>query len=138
MKKHVHVIAAVIKNEQGEIFCAKRSSNMTLPNYWEFPGGKIELGESKVEALIREIKEELQCIIEVDEQIEDTFYEYDTFTINLYTYWAKILNGQPTLSEHATFKWLPYDELQKLDWAPADIPTVRKVVQQCMKEFTNN
>jgi len=138
MKKHVHVIAAVIKNEQGEIFCAKRSSNMTLPNYWEFPGGKIELDESKVEALIREIKEELQCIIEVDEQIENTFYEYDTFTINLYTYWAKILNGQPTLSEHATFKWLPYDELQKLDWAPADIPTVRKVVQQCMKEFTNN
>lgn len=138
MKKHIQVVAAVIQNEQGELFCAQRSTNMTLPNFWEFPGGKIEEGESNAEALIREIKEELQCNIEVYEQIEDTFYEYNTWTIRLKTYWAKIINGKPILSEHAAFKWLPYEALQQLNWAPADIPTVRKVVQQCKKEFTNN
>lgn len=77
MKKKVHVVGAVIENEQGEYLCALRSPGMSLPNYWEFPGGKIEKGETKEEALIREIQEELGCTIEVYEQVEDTTYEYE-------------------------------------------------------------
>lgn len=137
MKKQVHVVAAVIKNEQGKIFCAKRSSAMTLPNYWEFPGGKIEAGESKKSALIREINEELQCEIEVAEQVENTLYEYDTFIVRLETFWAKITKGMPIKGEHAEIKWLHHEQLQQMKWAPADIPAVRKVVQQCRKEFMN-
>lgn len=137
MKKQIHVVAAVIKNNQDEIFCAKRSPHMSLPNYWEFPGGKIEQGETKESALIREIIEELQCQIAVDKQIDNTFYEYDHFIIRLETFWCTLIEGRPVLQEHADSKWLTYDKLNHLDWAPADIPAVRKVVDICKREFMN-
>ena len=77
MKKQVHVVGAVIENEKGEVLAALRSPVMTLPNYWEFPGGKIETGETHQEALRREIQEELGCTITVGEAVEDTTYEYE-------------------------------------------------------------
>ncbi len=128
MRKQVHVVAAIIQNEHDEILCALRSSDMTLGNYWEFPGGKIELNETKEQALIREIKEELNCEIEILDHVDDTIYEYEEVTVRLETYLSTVLSGVPTASEHAQLKWIKKDRLDSLTWAPADIPAVKKVM----------
>src|SRR5690625_7372056 len=85
MKKNIHVVGAVII-EKGKILCAQRGKNMSLPLLWEFPGGKIEKGESPNEALQREIKEEMLCEIEIGDQVEHTVYEYDFGIVNLTTF----------------------------------------------------
>ncbi|WP_042349311.1 8-oxo-dGTP diphosphatase MutT [Bacillus massiliigorillae] len=128
MKKQVKVVGAVIENEQNEILCALRSPNMTLPNLWEFPGGKIEQGESPEQSLIREIDEELGCTIEVFDLVEDIVHEYPAVIVNLLTYRAKIINGSPIAKEHAELKWVPIQELKALEWAPADIPTIETLL----------
>ncbi|MBS2968767.1 (deoxy)nucleoside triphosphate pyrophosphohydrolase [Metabacillus sp. KIGAM252] len=124
MKKTVKVVGAVIHNDQKQILCALRSPQMSLPDFWEFPGGKIEEGESPEESLVREIKEELGCRIQVNEKIEDVLHEYDKVIVNLLTYHASIVSGDPLAKEHAELRWAAVDELNDLDWAPADIPTV--------------
>lgn len=126
VKKSIHVVGAIIENERDEILCALRSPEMTLPNYWEFPGGKIEAGESKKEALKREIREELECTIEVYDHIEDTIYEYEKIIVRLETYMAKIISGTAVATEHARLKWVSKKDLSTLNWAPADIPAVKK------------
>lgn len=124
MKKKVKVVGAVIENEQGEILCALRSPIMTLPNLWEFPGGKIEEGELPEQSLVREIQEELECEIKVHELVADIVHEYPTFIINLITYKATIVNGTPVMKEHAELKWVSVEQLRSLEWAPADVPTI--------------
>ncbi|MER2090642.1 (deoxy)nucleoside triphosphate pyrophosphohydrolase [Sporosarcina sp. JAI121] len=128
MKKTVHVVGAIIENETGNILCALRGPEMTLPNYWEFPGGKIEKGETKEEALKREIQEELGCMIEVFDQVDDTTYEYEKVIVRLETFITKILSGTPIATEHAQIKWVPRKELLTLTWAPADIPAIEKLL----------
>ena len=128
IKKTVHVVGAIIENENGEILCALRAPEMTLPNYWEFPGGKIEKGESKEEALAREIDEELGCKIEVLKHVDDTTYEYEKVIVRLETFMSRIIDGEPIVSEHAEIKWVPRKELNTLNWAPADIPAIEKLL----------
>ena len=130
MKKQVHVVGAVIENEQGKVLAALRSPDMTLPNYWEFPGGKIETGETRQEALRREIQEELGCAITVEEAVEDTTYEYEKVIVRLETFVAKIVEGQPVAAEHAELRWIAKDQLHTLEWAPADIPAIEKLKNQ--------
>ncbi|WP_318616249.1 (deoxy)nucleoside triphosphate pyrophosphohydrolase [Sporosarcina sp. YIM B06819] len=127
MKKTVHVVGAIIENDNKEILCALRGPEMTLPNYWEFPGGKIEQGESKEEALKREIQEELGCTIEVFDHVEDTTYEYEKVIVRLETFMAKVVSGIPEVSEHAELKWMTRQELPSLNWAPADVPAIEKL-----------
>ena len=127
MKKHVNVVAAVIHNEQKEILCALRSPVMVLPNLWEFPGGKIEEGESHEIALIREIQEELNIEIEVGENVEDTYFEYENFTIQLTSYFASVKSGEMKATEHSELRWVTSDKLIDLEWAPADIPAVIRI-----------
>lgn len=131
VKKTVRVVGAVIYNEQNEILCALRSPEMSLPNLWEFPGGKIEEGENPEESLVREIQEELECTIEVYEKIEEVYHEYPNVIVNLLTYKAKIIEGEPKAKEHAELKWMPLQELRSLEWAPADIPTVEALRGVC-------
>ena len=97
---------------------------MSLPLKWEFPGGKIERGETEKEALIREIKEEVKCDLIVGEKVTTTSYEYDFGIVNLTTYKCKLNEMQPTLTEHKEIKWLKVEELKSIEWAPADVPAV--------------
>lgn len=129
MPKHIYVVAGVITDNE-KILCVQRGPNNILPLKWEFPGGKIESGETPEEALQREIKEEMLCEIEVGSQIDETVYEYDFGIVHLSTYSCKLIEGTPTLTEHAALKWLTPDELRSLDWAPADVPTVRKLMNR--------
>jgi len=134
IKKTVHVVGAIIENDNKKILCALRGPEMTLPNYWEFPGGKIEQGESKEEALKREIQEEFGCVIEVFDHVEDTTYEYEKVIVRLETFMAKISSGIPELTEHAEIKWISREELPSLNWAPADIPAIEKLTNLISKK----
>ncbi|KGP74267.1 (deoxy)nucleoside triphosphate pyrophosphohydrolase [Pontibacillus yanchengensis] len=126
MKKNIHVVGAVIV-ENNKILCAQRGATKSLPLKWEFPGGKIEDNETPQDALRREIDEEMECSVEIGEQVDHTVHEYDFGIVHLTTYYCKLLEGEPILTEHVAFKWLPNNELFKLDWAPADIPAIEKL-----------
>ena len=128
--KTIRVVAAIIKatNEAGEpiIFATKRGYG-ELKGGWEFPGGKIEAGETPQEALVREIKEELETEIIVGEQIDTIEYDYPTFHLSMDCFWAEIVSGDLVLKEHDAAKWLMKDELNSVEWLPADITLIDKV-----------
>lgn len=128
MKKEIKVVGAIIiKN--GKILCCQRGTGRTLANLWEFPGGKIENTETKIEALKRELKEELKIAVDiVEEEFDFCRYEYDFGFVNLTTFICYLESGEPKLTEHLQIKWLLPNELESLEWAPADIPTVNKLI----------
>ncbi|SMQ63961.1 8-oxo-dGTP diphosphatase [Bacillus sp. OV166] len=131
MKKLVKVVAAIIENEKNEILCALRSPEMSIPNMWEFPGGKVEANEDIYSALVREIDEELGCKIEtINEVFNDNTHEYETFIINLKSIKCRVVDGMPTPSEHSKLIWLKRKNLDSLKWAPADIPAVEQLINE--------
>jgi 8-oxo-dGTP diphosphatase len=131
MKKRLRVVAAIIENNQQEIFCALRSHQMSLPNLWEFPGGKVEQDEDTFVALEREIKEEFNCRIDTDDAVfAETTHDYGSFIIDLIAIKATLIDKEPVLTEHAQYIWLKRDNLFSLNWAPADIPIVEKLLTE--------
>ena len=130
MKKSINVVGAIIESDYQKILCALRSTTMSLPNLWEFPGGKINNGESQSDALKREIREELLCTIEVLSLFDDITHEYEKMIVRLITYKCKLIEGAPTATEHAKLVWLKRENLGSLFWAPADIPTVNKLMTE--------
>ena len=128
--KIVRVVAAIIKatNEKGEpiIFATQRGYG-DFKGGWEFPGGKIEEGETPKEALVREIEEELDTEIAVGEMIDTIEYDYPTFHLSMDCFWASIVSGDLVLKEHEAAKWLTKDELNSVEWLPADITLIEKI-----------
>lgn len=126
MKKNIRVVGAVIIDGD-KILCAQRGMEKSLPGLWEFPGGKIEETETPQSALQREIQEEMHCRVEIGEQVEHTVYEYDFGIVHLTTFYCQLVEGTPVLTEHIEIQWLKVDELEQLEWAPADIPAIEKL-----------
>lgn len=128
--KTIRVVAAVIKvtNEKGEpmIFATQRGYG-DFKGGWEFPGGKIEAGETPQEALVREIREELETEIAVGELIDTIEYDYPTFHLSMDCFWAEIVSGDLVLKEHEAAKWLTRDELDTVEWLSADIGLIEKL-----------
>ena len=129
-KKEIKVVGAVIENEEGEILCAQRPEGKNLALKWEFPGGKIEVGESPTAALKRELQEEMALDIEILDEITTTTYEYDFGIVVLTTYFSKIKAGNIQLLEHEEMKWMKADDIDQLDWAPADIPAIKIIKEK--------
>ncbi|WP_335872280.1 (deoxy)nucleoside triphosphate pyrophosphohydrolase [Bacillus sp. 2205SS5-2] len=130
MKKTIQVVAAIIENDKKEILCALRSPHMSIPNQWEFPGGKVEKSEDLYSALVREIQEELGCTIEPIDLFNDIVHEYDTFIINLIAIKCWLQDGTPVANEHSSLIWLKRENLSSLKWAPADIPAVEQLMNE--------
>lgn len=126
--KEIHVVGAIIIKDT-HILCAQRPKGKSLELLWEFPGGKIEPNETPESALIREISEELGCTIKIQSFFDKTSYTYSFGTVHLSTYLCELKDKEPSLLEHHNLKWLSIEKLQKLEWAPADIPAVQKLQQ---------
>lgn len=128
--KTIRVVAAIIKavNDNGEpiVFATQRGYG-DLKGGWEFPGGKIEEGETPREALKREIMEELETEITVGELIDTIEYDYPTFHLSMDCFLAEIVSGDLVLTEHAAAKWLTKEELDSVEWLPADITLIDKI-----------
>ncbi|MFD1338728.1 (deoxy)nucleoside triphosphate pyrophosphohydrolase [Microbacterium lemovicicum] len=130
MKKQINVVGAVIVQD-GQVLCAQRGPAGSLAGLWEFPGGKIEPGETAPAALEREIAEELECHISVGDEVTTTRHEYEFGIVTLTTFYCELVDGTPNLTEHAEVRWLRPDLLGTLDWAPADVPAVNRIVSDC-------
>jgi 8-oxo-dGTP diphosphatase len=128
-KKHVHVACALIERD-GLVLAAQRSAVMNLPLKWEFPGGKLEAGESAEECLQRELVEELGVTIAVGRALPLHTHSYGSFTVTLYPFVCTIESDTITLHEHAAIVWLPPGELHTLDWAEADWPVLEAYAQK--------
>lgn len=123
--KIINVVAAAIINDQEQILCFQRGPGRSLANKWEFPGGKIETGESEETALIREINEELHADLTIIRFVDQASYDYDFGTVNMKVYLGTIKDNQFSLTEHLQAKWVHKQDLMSMDWAPVDIPIAR-------------
>lgn len=128
--KTIKVVAAVIKavNDGGEqiIFATQRGYG-EFKGGWEFPGGKIETGETAQEALKREIMEELDTEIEVGELIDTIEYDYPEFHLSMECFWCEIIKGKLVLKEHEAARWLTKNQLADVEWLPADVKLIEKI-----------
>ena len=123
--KTIRVVAAAIRRED-KIFATARGYG-EFKGKWEFPGGKIEPGETPQQALVREIKEELSVKIAVGELIDTVEYEYPTFHLSMDCFWCEVVDGEIILKEAEAAKWLSKDELHSVNWLPADRLLIEKM-----------
>lgn len=123
--KTIRVAAAIII-EKGKVFATQRGYG-EFKDGWEFPGGKIEEGETPKEALKREIMEELDTEIKVEELIDTIEYDYPTFHLSMDCFWCEIVKGELVLKEHEAARWLTREQLGEVEWLPADVTLIEKV-----------
>ena len=120
------VTCAIIIRERKILIC-QRSSTMSLPLKWEFPGGKVERGEDEETTIVREISEELHLDIDVVKRLDPVEHNYPNFRIRLVQFIAKVVGGELLLEEHADARWVAKEDLDRYDWAPADMPIVEQL-----------
>lgn len=125
--KTINVVAAVIMKE-GRVFATQRGYG-EFKDGWEFPGGKVEAGESPEEALCREIREELEVEVNVGDLIDTIEYDYPAFHLSMKCYACTIAGGSPHLLEHEAARWLSADQLDSVAWLPADITLIPKIAE---------
>ena len=123
--KQIEVVAAIIRKGD-KIFATQRGYG-DFKDWWEFPGGKMEVGETPEEALKREIREELSTEISVDEFLCTVEYDYPAFHLTMHCFWCHIESGSLTLKEHEAAKWLSKDDLDSIEWLPADLEVVKRI-----------
>jgi 8-oxo-dGTP diphosphatase len=124
--KSIEVVAAIIHDSEGRIFATQRGYG-DYKDGWEFPGGKMEPGESPEEALKREIWEELETKIVVERLLQTVDYDYPKFHLTMHCFWCSIESGSLILKEHEAARWLPKEQLDSVDWLPADKEVVRRL-----------
>ncbi len=131
--KNIKVVAAIIKSvdENGDpiVFATQRGYG-EYKDWWEFPGGKIEEGETPQQALVREIKEELTAEISVGDLIKTVEYDYPDFHLSMDCFWAEVVSGKLVLKEAEAAKWLTKDELESVNWLPADLEIIHLIRQE--------
>ena len=124
--KRIEVVAAIIYDDNGRIFATQRGYG-DYKDFWEFPGGKMESGESPEEALRREIWEELETKIVVGHLVQTVDYDYPNFHLTMHCFWCRIESGGLILKEHEAAKWLAKNELDSVRWLPADLVVVKTI-----------
>lgn len=124
----IDVVAAIIKNEDGRILIARKKKGKSLEGYWEFPGGKVEKGEKLEESLVRELKEEMDIDIKVNEYFDENIHTYEKTTVRLIAFIAEIQKGKISLKDHDMYNWVDINELKDFCFAPADVPLVEKLL----------
>lgn len=121
-QKIIDVVCAIMRNEEGKIFIARRAAHKSMAGKWEFPGGKIEEDETPQQALKREMEEEFGVTIEVGAYVGENVHHYPSFSIRLIAYESKHLNGEFGLTDHDQIDWVTKEELKHVDLAEADVP----------------
>ena len=124
--KQIEVVAAIIQDTEGRIFATQRGSG-DWKDWWEFPGGKIEQGETPEEALKREIWEELETCIVIEQLVTTVEWDYPKFHLTMHCFWCHVESGELTLKEHEAARWLSRDELDSVQWLPADLEVIELI-----------
>ena len=126
--KTIKVVASIII-DNGKVFATQRGYG-EFKDGWEFPGGKIEEGETAREAIVREIREELDTEIQVEELLDTVEYDYPKFHLSMDCFWCEIMQGGLELKEHEAARWLSKEELYSVDWLPADVGVIERVEEE--------
>lgn len=126
----INVVAAVITDENGKILITQRNFKKSQGGLWEFPGGKIEPNETQENAIVREIKEELNIDVKVEKYLDEEVFKYPEKEINLIALKCNIVGGNMTLNEHEDAKWIDIEELKKYNFAPADVFIIETLIKE--------
>lgn len=132
-KKSISVVAAIIRKGQ-EVFATQRGYG-NYKDWWEFPGGKIEEGESPEQALVREIREELSADIIVENYLTTVEYDYPEFHLTMTCYWCSVPDGHLVLLEHEAARWLPLGNLRQVKWLPADLLVIDAIEKTFILQY---
>lgn len=127
--KTIEVVAAIIQD--GDRYFATQRGYGDYKDWWEFPGGKVEAGETPEEALVREIQEELDTTIKVERFLTTVDWDYPKFHLTMHCYLCTVAEGDLTLREHEAAKWLTMEDIDSVNWLPADVLVVNALKEQC-------
>lgn len=134
--KSIKVVAAIIE-DNGKVFATQRGYG-EYQGWWEFPGGKVEDGETPEEALAREIKEELDTVISVNDFLTTVEYDYPSFHLSMDCFMCEIVSGDLTLLEHEAAIWLPIDDMRQVEWLPADVEVIEAIEKRIDQDIRGN